>query len=309
MKKIGVLFAGQGAQTTGMGLSVVKETPSLQPYFDTIASHCKFPLQAILASTDGRLNQTQYTQPAMLATSLLLYRQLQSLLPFSPYAMAGFSLGEYTALHTSGLVSLIDILTLIQLRADAMHHAATESPGAMAAILGMDEQALVQLCKTLSTPLSFVIVANFNCPGQLVISGHRDAVAKVVAQAPGLGARRAIMLNVSGAFHTPIMKPAQVALSKVLPLMQFTSSAILLYSNMEATPMRLDALVATIANQVVSPVYFERSIRNMITDGVDACIEIGPGNVLAGFVKKIDPFIPVVSFNGLSDLEKVKEIL
>jgi [acyl-carrier-protein] S-malonyltransferase len=309
MKKIAVLFAGQGAQTTGMGLSVLQETPSLLPYFDTLASQLQFHLRDILSSTDGRLNQTQYTQPAMLVTSLLLYQQLQTLLPFSPVAMAGFSLGEYTALHASKIISLHDILKLIQIRAQSMHQAAIDAPGAMAAILGMDEQVLVNLCKQVSTASSSVIVANFNCPGQLVISGHREAVNQVVALAPTQGARRAIMLNVSGAFHTPIMQPAQSALLAVLPSIHFSSSPIALYSNVDATPMRLDTMIHTIANQVVSPVYFERSIRNMIQDGIQAFIEIGPGNVLSGFVKKIDPLIPVSAFNGLSDLDKVKEIL
>jgi [acyl-carrier-protein] S-malonyltransferase len=309
MKKIGVLFAGQGAQTTGMGLSVLQETPSLLPYFDTIASQLQFPLRDMLLSTDGRLNQTQYTQPAMLATSLLLYQQLKTLLPFSAVAMAGFSLGEYTALHASKIISLHGILKLIQIRAQAMHQAATDAPGAMAAILGMDEQVLIALCKQVSTASASVIVANYNCPGQLVISGHREAVNQVVALAPTQGARRAIMLNVSGAFHTPIMQAAQSALLTVLPSIHFSASPIALYSNVDAKPMRLDTIIHTIAKQVVSPVYFERSIRNMIQDGIQAFIEIGPGNVLSGFVKKIDPMIPVSAFNGLSDLEKIKEIL
>jgi [acyl-carrier-protein] S-malonyltransferase len=309
MKKVAVLFAGQGAQATGMGLNVLEQSPDLIPYFQSIQSSLNFNLKEILTSEDGRLNKTLYTQPALLSTSLLLYRQLQTLVPFTPNIVAGFSLGEFTALHVSGYFDLSTILSLIQIRAQAMDESSQNTPGAMAAILGMDTDILKTLCQDVSTTDAYVGIVNYNCPGQVVISGAVSAVDTVITKAPALGARRAIKLNVSGSFHSPLMHHASHVLSKTLPSLSMFTPTIPLIFNTTATTVALEDVKDTIAQQVQSPVLFQSSIERMIAQGVHHFIEIGPGSVLSGFVRKIDSTVKVVSYNGNQDIQAVKELL
>jgi [acyl-carrier-protein] S-malonyltransferase len=309
MKKVAVLFAGQGAQTTGMGMNVLEQSPDLIPYFDSIQFGLNFNLKDILTTDDGRLNQTLYTQPALLSTSLLLYRQLQTLISFTPAIVAGFSLGEFTALHISGYFDLPTTLSLIQIRAQAMEEASRKTPGAMAAILGMDTDILKTLCQEVSSADGFVGIVNYNCPGQVVISGTVQAVDTVITKAPALGARRAIKLNVSGSFHSPLMHHASLVLAKTLPSLPLLNPTIPLIFNTTATTVALQDVKTTIAQQVQSPVLFQSSIEQMIAQGVDHFIEIGPGSVLSGFVRKINPAVKVVSYNGNQDIQAVKELL
>ena len=310
MKKFAVLFAGQGAQTMGMGLSALNETPALMDYYKSIQQHVSFDLKGILSGQLAGLNQTEYTQPSLLATSLLYYRQLQHLFPIKPQYLIGFSLGEYTALHIAGHLDLATTLTLIQVRANAMATASRSNPGTMAAIIGLATPTLEAFCLQVNKPNHQVIIANYNCPGQLVISGHELAVKEVMALATANGAKRAIPLNVSGAFHSPLMSDAAQALTKVFASIRFQASQIPLIFNWTGKPLsQLSDLPHYLVQQVQSSVQFENSIRYLSSQQIDTFIEIGPGTVLAGLVKKILPDAKVVSYNGQQDLPSVKELL
>jgi len=310
MKRLAVLFAGQGAQSLGMGLSAIEETPVLMSYFNTIQQHLNFDLKKILNGEVSGLNLTEFTQPSLLATSLLYYRQLQTLLPLNPQYLIGFSLGEYTALHTAGHLDLTSTLQLIQVRANAMAAASRSNPGMMAAIIGLSTSVLESLCVQVSKPKHQVIIANYNCPGQLVISGHELAVKEVMTLATANGAKRAIPLNVSGAFHSPLMADAGQQLSKVLQSIKFQVSQTPMVFNWTGEPLpHLTDLPLYLVQQVQSSVQFENSIRYISAQQIDTFIEIGPGNVLAGLVKKILPDAKINSYNGQKDLSLVKELL
>jgi [acyl-carrier-protein] S-malonyltransferase len=310
MKPVAILFAGQGAQAIGMGLSALNETPALQPFFDQLQQGIQFDLKGILSGTIPGLNQTEFTQPSLLATSLLYYQQLQMQLPIKASYLLGFSLGEYTALYASGHVELSALLGLIQLRAQAMAKAGVTNPGAMAAIIGMDPSALATLCQEVSTPNELVIIANYNSPGQVVISGHTNAVKQVVALAPTRGAKRAIPLNVSGAFHSPLMSPASERIAEACQSIPFHPAHTPMIFNWTAQPIpHHHDLPQYLTEQVKSPVQFEASIRYLASQGIQHFLEIGPGSVLTGLVKKILPDAHAISYNGIQDLPMIKEFV
>lgn len=309
MKKVAILFAGQGAQYAQMGLQTITETPLLQSYADTIQQSLSFSLSTILASTDGSLNLTKYTQPSVLATSLLLYRQLQTLFPVQADYVAGFSLGEFTALHVAGYLDLPAILSLITLRAETMDGIANQRPGAMAAVIGgsfNDVEALVHSIHSASSPLW---IANYNCPGQVVISGSVEAIDKAISSASQFNIRRAIKLNVSGAFHTQFMKDASLPIAAFLEKNPLLKPSIPMLFNVTGNLVKEHNIKASIISQVYSPVYFQKTIENLLTLGVNTFIEIGPGNVLTGFVKKISTDAVVFTYNGINDLSPIKEYL
>lgn len=310
MKQLAVLFAGQGAQSVGMGLSAIEETPILLDYYKKIQQHLSFDLKSLLSGQMPGLNQTEYTQPSLLATSLLYYRQLQHLFPIQPQYLVGFSLGEYTALHIAGHLDLAATLGLIQIRANAMAAASRTNPGTMAAIIGLPTSVLESLCLKVNKPHHQVIIANYNCPGQLVISGHELAVKEVMALATANGAKRAIPLNVSGAFHSPLMASAAQQLSNAFQTIRFQPSQVPMIFNWTGKPLsQLKDLTNYLVQQVQSSVQFENSIRYLSTQQIDTFIEIGPGTVLAGLVKKILPDAKVISYNGQHDLPLLKELL
>lgn len=311
MKPFALLFAGQGSQNVGMGLSAIQETPQLQTFLTQLQSYAHFDLTGILAGTLPGLNRTEYTQPSLVAASLLYFQQLQMLFPeVKPDFYLGFSLGEYSALYASGHLDLKSLFHLLEIRATAMAQVSENQPGMMAAILGMEVSALRQLCAQHSRADHFVMIANYNAPGQLVISGHKEAVKTVMNAALAQGAKRAIALNVSGAFHTPLMHPASEQIA--LALNQITLNAAhtpVVFNWTGETLPHLNHLKDYLIHQVKSPVMFEPSIRYLAKQGIDHFVEIGPGNVLMGLVKKILPEAKVVSYNGVQDLKHVKELL
>lgn len=306
MGKLALLFAGQGAQHPAMGLSVLAEQPALKRYYDDARSILGFSILDILASTDGKLNQTLYTQPSILVTSIALLEFLRTKMTIPIDFASGFSLGESTALYAAGVYDYKTILTLIKTRAEGMHAAAGATAGSMSAIIGLELEALTALCKQVSTPQAWVIPANINCPGQIVVSGHTAAVKKLNELATAQGAKRAILLNVSGAFHTPMMTSAIAKLETTLKSVKSNPTKVRLYMNATARPLEAAQLIPTMLQQIVSPVLFHQTVLNMHKDGATAYLEIGPGTTLAGFVKKILPEAPVISFNESSDIANVK---
>ena len=308
VKKVAVLFAGQGTQFPHMGLTTLKESPELIPYFNTLSTSLNFDLTDVLKGEDGRLNQTRYTQPSLAVTSLLLYRQLREQVAFVPSMVAGFSLGEITALVASGWLDEASMLQLLNVRANAMEQASLAHPGKMAAILGATDEQIQALLSAVKQNDVLEIV-NYNCPGQRVISGSIDAIDRAVAQASAFGARRALPLNVSGAFHSSLMRGTQSALDAVLTTLPFQQPTIPQLMNQTAKVATMPTIRERLSEQVFSPVLFETTIQNMINEGVQTFLEIGPGSVLTAFVKKIDPTVRVASYNGLSDIPTIKELL
>jgi [acyl-carrier-protein] S-malonyltransferase len=310
MKPVAILFAGQGAQTIGMGLSTLTETPQLESLFLSFQQQLDFDLRGILSGQIDGLNQTRYTQPSLVATSILYYQQLQSLLPIKASYFLGFSLGEYTALYASGHTDLATTLQMIQYRAKAMASASESNPGMMAAIIGLSFPTLYEICQSISRENHQVVIANINSPGQLVISGHSLAVKEAMLEATKQGAKRTLALNVSGAFHSPLMQQASSALASFCRTITLRPSHTPVIFNWTGKPISaLADLPVYLTNQVKSSVQFEASIHYLTEQGITHFIEIGPGNVLANLVKKINPNALVVSYNGINDLHAIKELL
>ena len=307
MKPYALLFAGQGAQTPGMGLSVLTESPSLQAYFDQLQAAVPFSLTEVLKGDDGRLNQTRYTQPSLAVTSLLLYQQLKPFLPKQASAIAGFSLGEITALVASGILDTSSMLSLLNVRAEAMEQASLAQPGKMAAFIGASDEQLGQLLASVQEEGVLEIV-NYNCPGQRVLSGTVKAIDKAVSIASQFGARRAIPLAVSGAFHSSLMQSAQFPLATLLKTLTIHEPFIPHYFNKTGQIGHQETISDLLIEQVVSPVLFETTLLNMAKAGIQTFIEIGPGSVLSGFVKKTLPDAQVMSYNGIKDRDAVKEL-
>jgi [acyl-carrier-protein] S-malonyltransferase len=310
MKPYVILLAGQGAQQVGMGLSALQQTPDLTNYFDSLQQHIQYSLKDVLSGTQPTLNQTAFTQPSLLVTSLLYFQQLNQFVTLKPHYYLGFSLGEYTALHLSGHLDLVSILKLIQKRADFMQEAATRFPGSMAAIIGLDVTVIESICASVSHHDYQVVVANYNCPGQYVISGHQAAVQEVMQLSLQAGAKRALPLNVSGAFHSPLMQWASDELKTTLASVQFQSAHTPMIFNVTGESLlHLSDLPELLIQQVKAPVQFEKSIRYLYQLGIRNFLEIGPGTILAGLVKKIIPDGNVISYNGIDDRQTVKEWL
>lgn len=310
MKSVAILFAGQGAQSLGMGLSALSQTPQLESLFSDIQHQLDFDLKSILSGQVPGLDQTRYTQPSLVATSLLYYHQLQSLLPIKPNYFLGFSLGEYTALYASGHTDLATTLQLIQHRAKAMALASDANPGMMAAILGLPFASLHAICQSISRDGHQVVIANINSPGQLVISGHGLAVKAAMEEASKQGAKRTIALNVSGAFHSPLMQSASTAIKAFCQTIAFNPAHTPMIFNWTGQPLsNLNELPVYLTNQVTSSVQFEASIQYLVQQGITHFLEIGPGTVLTNLVKKIIPDAGVASYNGIEDLQTIKEFL
>lgn len=310
MKSVAILFAGQGAQSLGMGLSALSQTPQLESLFSDIQHQLDFDLKSILSGQVPGLDQTRYTQPSLVATSLLYYHQLQSLLPIKPNYFLGFSLGEYTALYASGHTDLATTLQLIQHRAKAMALASDTNPGMMAAIIGLPFASLHAICQSISRDGHQVVIANINSPGQLVISGHGLAVKAAMEEASKQGAKRTIALNVSGAFHSPLMQSASTAIKAFCQTIAFNPAHTPMIFNWTGQPLsNLNELPVYLTNQVTSSVQFEASIQYLVQQGITHFLEIGPGTVLTNLVKKIIPDAGVASYNGIEDLQTIKEFL
>jgi len=306
MAKLGILFPGQGAQYPGMGHGwgrVHENAPRLLEEASVILG---YDLAAILVCEDGRLDDTLYAQPATVVASLMAFASLTEATAVHPAAFAGFSLGEYTALAASKAFSTSDVITLVKTRAEAMREAATEKPGAMCAVIGLSPEVVDAICQAASVNGGFVTAANFNCPGQIVLSGDAQAIASAIELARTAGAKRCVALNVSGAFHSPFMQKAADRMTVALQPIQVQSPSAPVYANVTARPYGQNDWKSLLPRQMVSPVLFERTIGNMIADGITHFLEIGPGMVLSGFVRKISLDHPIVNLERPEQLEHVK---
>jgi [acyl-carrier-protein] S-malonyltransferase len=280
------LFPGQGSQYVGMGREAYLGSGGFRDIFNRADAVLERQLTGVMfEGPEEELRQTRNAQPAIFLHS---YATFQMLANPAPTMAAGHSLGEYTALTVAGVLTFEDALQLVQLRADSMQQAGTANPGTMAAIIGLDDAAIGTICCAVWEEVGVVQSANFNSPGQVVISGTEPAVLAAMSRAKEAGARMVKQLSVSGAFHSPLMEPARERLGEALAKTVFRDADFPVYVNVSAEPLRdageiRDALL----KQLTAPVRWSETITRMTADGADEFIEVGPGNVLQGLVKRI----------------------
>ena len=279
------IFPGQGAQFTGMGLDLYENSSLAQELFENANDILGFNITDIMfeGSADD-LKQTKVTQPAVFLHSVILAKTLGD--GFKPDMVAGHSLGEFSALVANGALNFEDGLKLVFQRALAMQKACELKPSTMAAVLGLEDAVVEKVCEATE---GIVVAANYNCPGQLVISGEVEAVNKACEALKEAGARRALVLPVGGAFHSPLMEPAREELAAAIENTTFNNPSCPIYQNVNASAVTdATAIKANLISQLTAPVRWTQSVQRMIQDGATLFTEVGPGNVLQGLVKKID---------------------
>jgi len=281
------VFPGQGAQFVGMGKELYENSPEAKELFDKANEILGFNITNIMFSgTDEELKQTKVTQPAVFLHSVILAKTLGS--DFKPDAVAGHSLGEFSALVASGAIAFEDGLKLVYNRAMAMQKACEAQPSTMAAIIGLEDEVVERICEEINDK-DIVVAANYNCPGQLVISGTMGGIDTACEKLTEQGAKRALKLPVGGAFHSPLMESARVELEKAISETQFTTPVCPIYQNVHAKPETdPEAIKKNLIDQLTAPVRWTQTVKNMLADGVDSFVEVGPGKVLQGLVKKVD---------------------
>lgn len=278
------VFPGQGAQFPGMGKDLYEKSPLAKELFEKANEILGFRITDIMfEGTEEDLKQTNVTQPAIFLHSVLLAKTLEN---FTPEMVAGHSLGEFSALVANGALSFEDGLRLVSKRAQAMQKACQAEPSTMAAIVGIDDEIVEEVCASID---EVVVPANYNCPGQLVISGSIAGIDKACAELTARGAKRALKLVVGGAFHSPLMEPAREELAAAIEATPFSQPVCPIYQNVNALPTSDPAVIKqNLIAQLTAPVKWTQTAKNMIADGATLFTEIGPGKVLQGLIKKVD---------------------
>lgn len=304
MGKLAVVFPGQGAQAVGMGRDAFEADERARARFETADKVLGYALsELIFNGPEEQLKLTYHTQPALLTTSLAYYERFADA-GLAPDYVAGHSLGEYTALVAAGVLSFEEAVRTVRLRGEFMDQAVPAGEGAMAAVLGAGREELAALCEAVSREVGPVELANVNCPGQIVVSGSSAGVRAVAERGKEAGAKRVIPLEVSGPFHSSLMKPASEALAGHLGGLEWRDASIPVVANVTAAPVTSAAEIRRLlVEQVYSPVLWEDSVRRMIADGVDTFVEIGSGTVLSGLIRKIDRNVRCVSLNSMDAIE------
>ena len=282
------VFPGQGSQFVGMGKDLYDNNEKAKELFEKANEILGFRITDIMFSgTDAELTQTKVTQPAVFLHSVISALCLGD--EFAPSMVAGHSLGEFSALVAAGALSFEDGLKLVYARATPMQKACEAAPGTMAAVIGLPDEKIEEVCKECSTPGNIVVPANYNCPGQLVISGNVDAINQACEKLKAAGAKRALPLKVGGAFHSPLMQPAKEELQKAIEATEFSAPKCPVYQNVDGKP-HTDAseIKANLIAQLTSSVRWTSSVQNMIADGADDFTECGPGKALQGMIGRID---------------------
>jgi len=285
------VFPGQGAQFVGMGKDLYEKYPIAKELFEKANQILGFRITDLMFNgTEEDLKQTKVTQPAIFLHSVILAKTLED---FKPDMVAGHSLGEFSALVANGALSFEDGLTLVSKRALAMQKACEKEPSTMAAIIGLDDAIVEKICSEIK---EVVVAANYNCPGQLVISGSMKGIEIACQKLTEAGAKRALPLKVGGAFHSPLMEPARVELAEAINSTHFSKPVCPVYQNVDAKPYsNAEQIKENLIKQLTSPVKWTQIMQNMIADGMSSYTEVGPGNVLQGLLKKISKDIPTQS--------------
>ena len=289
----GYVFPGQGAQFAGMGKDIYDKSSEAKKMFHQANEILGFDITGIMFGEDAeKLKQTKVTQPAIFIHSVILAHALGG--TFNPEMVAGHSLGEFSALVASKYISFEDGLLLVSKRAYAMQNACEKNPSSMAAILGLDEHIVEDVCNNIKNEI--VVPANYNCPGQIVISGTNEGIKLACEKLLEKGAKRALPLPVGGAFHSPLMKSAQDELEKAINNTYFFDGICPIYQNFATKPISNTELIKeNLKKQLTSSVMWTQTMRQMIADGLSSITEVGPGKVLQGLFKKIDRSIPTES--------------
>ena len=302
---IGWLFPGQGSQYVGMGLDLKENSEKAKEYFDISNEIMNCDIQSIIFNgPEELLKKTEYTQPAIYIVSVITgYLLIDKGL--KPTALAGHSLGEYSALAIGGAFDFTTGLKLVKSRSENMANAGMEKSGTMAALVGLDDETVINLCKSYEGN-GVVVPANFNSPGQVVISGNINAVEWAITSPKDAGARMAIELNVSGAFHSPLMSPARENLAEMINSLEISDTVYPVFTNVDAKPVtKAIDIKSSLIQQLENPVLWAKSILEMKNKGINHFIEVGPGKVLQGLNKRIDRSI--IS-QGVDSITKLKQI-
>lgn len=285
------VFPGQGAQFVGMGKELYEQNEEAKALFEKANEIIGFRITDLMFNgTDEDLKQTKVTQPAIFLHSVILAKTIPD---FKPEMVAGHSLGEFSALVANGTLAFEDAFKLVIARANAMQKACEIRPSTMAAILGLEDEKVEEICASIN---EVVVAANYNCPGQLVISGSIEGVNEACAKMTEAGAKRALVLNVGGAFHSPLMEPARVELEAAIKATTFNTPICPVYQNVNAMPTTDPATIqANLIAQLTGAVRWTQTVKAMIADGASSFTEVGPGAVLQGLVKKVDRQMPTAS--------------
>lgn len=293
--KTSYIFPGQGSQFPGMGKDLYENNPATRPLFEKANEILGFNITDIMFSgTEEDLKQTKVTQPAIFLHSVILAHTMGE--NFRPDMAAGHSLGEFSALVACKALGFEDGLSLVKARAFAMQKACELNPSTMAAILNLDDKVVEDICAEVSASGEVVVAANYNCPGQLVISGSINGINIACEKMKAAGAKRALVLPVGGAFHSPLMQPAREELADAIAGTQFSKPVCPIYQNVNAMPVTDPSTIKeNLIAQLTAPVRWTQTIQHMITDGATSFVEVGPGKVLQGLVKKINKEMDAVS--------------
>ncbi|SFL47069.1 [acyl-carrier-protein] S-malonyltransferase [Paenibacillus sp. 1_12] len=305
MGKIAFVFPGQGAQAVGMGRDIFETEEAAARIFKSADEALGYSLSSIIfEGPEAELKLTYNTQPALLTTSIA-YLEVFKAKGLQPDFVAGHSLGEYSALVAAGVLSFEDAVRTVRARGEFMEEAVPSGQGAMAAVLGAEREALQQLCQTITNELDVVELANLNCPGQIVVSGSVAGVQALVERGKEIGAKRVIPLEVSGPFHSSLMKPASERLSAVLSAVSMQTANVPVVANVTALPVtEPNEIRSLLVDQVHSSVLWEDTVVWLIEQGVDTFVEIGSGTVLAGLIKKIDRSVKIIGINSKEAIEQ-----
>ena len=301
MSKIAFIYPGQGAQKAGMGADFYENCPSARELFDQASDALGLDMKALCFEENDKLDLTEYTQAALVTTTLAMTRVVEEH-GIHADMTAGLSLGEYSAIAAAGGMTEIDAIRLVRKRGILMQNTVPAGEGAMCSVMAMDAAKIEEVTE----PIDGVTIANYNCPGQIVITGEKAGVEKAAEALMEAGAKRTVMLNVSGPFHSPMLKPAGEELMKELQEVSLSELKIPYVTNVTTEIISdISRTKELLKEQVSSPVRWMQSMEVMIADGVDTFIEIGPGRTLAGFMKKINKEVKVYNIAALSDIEKV----
>jgi len=308
MGKTAILFPGQGAQTSGMGKDFYERFEEAKEVFEAAEAATGLDLKELCFTENERLDRTEYTQIAMITTELAIWKAVQKRLPAADVT-AGLSLGEYAALAVSDVMDLSDVFRIVRKRGIYMQNA-YPSGGAMTAVLGLNGEVVDTACEKAGAETALpVSVANYNCPGQIVITGAKEAVERAAALCGEAGAKRCIPLNVSGPFHSALLKEASEQLGKELADVEIRDPKIPYVTNVTAEPVvGADGIRNLLARQICSPVRWQQSVERMIADGADHFIEIGPGKTLTGFLKRINKEVKAYNIQTIEDLDQFPEV-
>jgi [acyl-carrier-protein] S-malonyltransferase len=303
MTKVAFCFPGQGSLEEGMGREIALAVPEAMEVYRVGSEASGLDLQKLcFESALDELVETEVQQPALVATSLAFLAALRAK-GIAPDYVVGHSVGEFAAIAAANSIDTAEAIGLVRERGLAMAEAARESDGTMAAILGLDDEVVEELC----AEIEGVWPANYNCPGQIVVSGEESAVEKLIHKATALGARRAVKLKVSGAFHSPLVEKAAEMLKPAVERVRFNDPVAPFMSTVTAKIEPAQRMAGLLVSQVTAPVKFTQAAQGLVKEGVKTFVEVGPGNVLSGLLKRIDKTVKAVSVNNVAGLKKVEE--